>query len=218
MEDSDNQGEGELAPRDIAVRQAALPVAARELHRAVLRAFLDTGTPPDKAGLSGAADALGLDVDDGFEALAEADLVHLGPDGAVVVAYPFSGNETGIRVRLPGRPVVHAMCAVDALGIPPMSGGDAVITAADPHSGQPIRVEVRDGKWSWRPDDAVVLMGNNGVHGPSAARVCPVITFHADEGSASGHLAALPGVRGRVLGQDEARELGEKLFGDLLAG
>jgi alkylmercury lyase-like protein len=210
--------EGEL--RDIPTRQAALPAATRDLHRAVLRTFLDTGNAPNKRDFIAAAESLGLNIDAAFRMLADVDLVHLGPDDAITVAYPFSGCDTGIRVRWPAGHDVQAMCAVDALGIPQMAGHDAVITATDPHDRQPVRVETFGRQWSWQPADAVVLLGRRkNVSGPTAACACPVITFHTSAQSASDHLAALAalsGVRGRVLFQDEACELAGKLFGGLL--
>lgn len=215
----DNHSDSDVTLPEIPIRQAALPAATRELHRTVLRTFLDTGRPPNKHELHGPAEALGLDVDVAFPMLAEVDLVHISPDGTVVVAYPFSGPDTGIRVQRPRGLDVQAMCAVDALGIPPMSGEDAVITATDPHNRRPIRIETCDRQWSWQPESTVVLLGKRSLaRGPSATCVCPVITFHANAQSASDHLAALSGVRGRVLLQNEALELAEKLFGGLLHG
>jgi hypothetical protein len=42
--------------------------------------------------------------------------------GAVAVGYPFSRTPTRHRVQLAGTPPVWAMCAIDALGIPQMTG------------------------------------------------------------------------------------------------
>ena len=52
--------------------------------------------------------------------LARDDLVHTDRDGEITVAYPFSGRPTGYLVRFEGGHEVHAMCAIDALGIAPM--------------------------------------------------------------------------------------------------
>jgi alkylmercury lyase-like protein len=215
----DNHSDSDVTLPEIPLRQAALPAAIRELHRTVLRAFLDAGRPPSKRELHGPAEALGLDVDVAFQTLAEVDLVHISRDGTVVVAYPFSGRDTGILIQRRGGLDVQAMCAVDALGIPPMSDEDAVVAAVDPHNRRPIRIETCDRQWSWQPESTVVLLGKRSLaRGPSATCVCPVITFHTNVQSASDHLAALSGVQGRVLLQDEALELAEKLFGGLLSG
>ena len=100
-------------------RQAALPGPLRELHRAVLRRFLQTGNPPATGWIAGAAARLGLS-DAVVAELEAADLVHAA-NGVVSVAYPFSGTPTRQQVELDGSPAVYAMCAIDALGLPAMN-------------------------------------------------------------------------------------------------
>ena len=102
-----------------ASRQAALDGPARDLHRAVLRRFLDSGAAPDLSWVRQAAAGLGLG-DSGLAELEAADLLHLD-GGVVAVAYPFSGQPTRQQVELDGFPAVYAMCAIDALGIPAMA-------------------------------------------------------------------------------------------------
>jgi alkylmercury lyase-like protein len=51
------------------------------------------------------------------------------------------------------------MCAIDALGIPLMTGSDVVIDSADPDSGTPIRIQRRGDEWTWQPATAVVVIG-----------------------------------------------------------
>lgn len=97
-------------------RQAALPGPLREVHRAVLRRFLETGAPPAADWIASAAAGLGLS-DAAVTDLVAADLVHAA-NGVVAVAYPFSGTPTRQQVELDGFPAVYAMCAIDALGIP----------------------------------------------------------------------------------------------------
>jgi hypothetical protein len=52
--------------------------------------------------------------------------VHTALDGQIDIAYPFSRQPTGHIVRLTGHPPVAAMCAIDALGIPLMTGTQRV--------------------------------------------------------------------------------------------
>jgi hypothetical protein len=61
------------------------------------------------------------------------------------MAPPFSGIATPFRVRVQAR-LYYANCAWDALGIPAALHQDAVIEAADAYSGEPITLEVKDGK------------------------------------------------------------------------
>ena len=205
-----------VTPLDIPGRQRQLPTGGRLLHQRILRAFVETGRAPQRDELGAMAADLGLDPELAMRGLAEIDLVHVDADG-VVVAYPFSGRDTGVLVRFGDGPQVPAMCAIDALGIPPMTGRDAVITATDPHSGEPVRVESVGGQWSWQPEDAVVLVGRNETGTTSADKTCPTITFHTTEDSASSHLAGNNGITGRVLSRDQALDVAAKLFGGLLA-
>jgi hypothetical protein len=103
-----------------AERQACIAAPLRDLHRAILRQFLQTGTPPTACWITGTAANLGLDAT-ALADLEAADLVRTA-DGVVTVAYPFSGTPTRQRVELDGFPGVYAMCAIDALGVPAMAG------------------------------------------------------------------------------------------------
>ena len=202
-----------------ASRQAALPGPLLELHRAVLRRFLETGDPPATGWIAGAAAGLGLS-DSAVAELEAADLVHAA-NGVVCVAYPFSGTPTRQHVELDGFPTVYAMCAIDALGIPAMAGRDGRIAATDPRDGAPVVVSVRGGQWRWTPAPAVVVFGSNrdcGTDCGSWEVTCPSTTFHASRGSARAYLAARGDIDGQILDQDAAVERGRRNFGPLLGG
>jgi hypothetical protein len=160
----------------MAARQAALAGALRALHRAILAYFVEDGSPPGGPWLHAEAGRHGLDPEGAFAALAAADLVHLDGTGGVAVAYPFSAAPSGYRVQLDGTPPVWAMCAIDALGIPQMAGRDGVITAADPLSGEPVHVGIRDGRWAGQPPETLVLWAHAATGEPAAARLpaCPL--------------------------------------------
>jgi len=123
-------------PQSVAASAQQLPPAIRELHRVVLRDFRDNGQA-HRDDLHPTAAALGVDLDDALHQLASADLVHAAPNGQIEIAYPFSGRPTGHTVHLTGHTPVAAMCAIDALGIPLMTGTDGVIDSADPDTGHP---------------------------------------------------------------------------------
>jgi len=199
-----------------AARAAKLPGPVRELHRNVLRWFVTTGRSPDVTELSALAMSAGVGRAAGVRQLAEADLVHLGPDGRVEVAYPFSGRSTGHSVLLPGEVRVQAMCALDALGIPLMLGRDCVLTSSAAGTGQPIAVEYRNRRWRWDPATTVVVPARRAGHGSNADRLCPSITFHADREAAVRHLASHPELTGMVADQATAVELARLSFGALL--
>ena len=152
-----------------------------------------------------------------LDELAAADLVALGPYGDVVGAFPLSAVPTRHRVHVQDRPMLHAMCAVDALGIPAMLGAAGTVTSADPATGRPIEVQVdADGALDVNPPGAVVLLARAG-DGPLASACCSVIDFHSDRAAAEDVLRE-PRTRGGVLTIPEAHALGASLFGALLAG
>ena len=203
----------------IASRQARLSAPLRDLHRAVLRRFLDTGSAPTARWVRQAALDAGLDAS-AVDKLAAADAVH-AVNGVVAVAYPFSGTPTPHRVELDGLPAVHAMCAIDALGLPAMAGRDGQITSADPHDGTPIEITVHDGTWSWTPAGAVVVAGRAtdcGAGCGSFEAMCPNTVFHASRESAQASLSGRGGLDAEILDQDTAVECGRLNFGPLLGG
>jgi hypothetical protein len=170
----------ELRRSGSAERQACIPAPLRDLHRAILRQFLRTGTPPAAAWITGTAADLGLAAT-AVADLEAADLVYTA-DGIVTVAYPFSGTPTGQQVELDGLPAVYAMCAIDALGIPAMAGRDGRITATDPHDDGQVQVTVRGRRWTWTPAGAVAVYGRTAACGTDCGSwevMCPHTTFHA---------------------------------------
>ena len=203
----------------IAGRQARLPGPLRDLHRAVLRRFLETGAAPTARWVRQAAADLGLDAS-AVDELAAADAVHTANE-VVTVAYPFSGTPTPHRVELDGLPAVYAMCAIDALGLPAMTGRDGQITSADPHDGTPVLVSVRNGTWTWDPPGAVVVAGRTtdcGTDCGSFEAMCPNTVFHASRESAQAYLAGRGDLDADILSQDTAIKAGRLNFGALLGG
>jgi hypothetical protein len=197
-----------------AARQVELRPEVRALHREVLRAFLTTGVRPHRQNL---ALADGVDRDEAFRRLRDADLVHLDADGYVRAAYPFCGRMTGHIVQLADGPVVNAMCAIDALGIPLMTGLDALITSNGPDDAKPIRVERRGDRWRWTPGGTVVLLAQNSGRGSAADCLCPATTFHTSRQGAEDYLRRHPELTGRVLDRVQAVDVSRWSFGSLLA-
>ena len=101
------------------------------------------------------AQALGAplaEVEVAFQRLHSKRLLVTEPDdpSRIRMAPPFSGIETPFRVQIQGK-VYYANCAWDALGIPAALHQDAVVDAADGHTGEPMTVEVKDGRPIPRP-------------------------------------------------------------------
>jgi hypothetical protein len=198
-------------------RRAPAEGGQRAVHQAVLRAFAATGRAPDPAALEAVAAPLGASARAVLAALAAGDFLTLDENGQVDAAYPFSARPTGIEVTLPSGVTVASMCAIDALGIAAMLGCDTVIDSADPVTGDPVRVTVAGGTASWQPESAVVFYGARAGDGPSAAVCCRYLRFFATRENAGAFAARHHEAPGRVLGQQEARALGEEIFGPLLA-
>lgn len=188
----------------------------RAVYQAVLRSFATTGHAPPAAELTILATGSGRTHTEILAALHHLDAIRLGTDGQVSVAYPFSARPTRHRVRINNQVDVHAMCAIDALGVAPMLERDTRIESTDTTSGQPVTVTSTAGHTSWDPPEAVVFLGAAAGGGPSADSCCDYLNFFTDEAAAKTWTDAHPHVPGQVLAQDEAEALARRLFGTLL--
>jgi hypothetical protein len=195
----------ELAPRE------------QMLYRALLERFA-AGAPPAADVVAVLAGELDLDVGQVRRRLADIDLVHFGPDGTPLVAYPFSATPRGHRVLIDGRTWVESMCALDALGIAPMLGLPVAVHSRDPLTGATVRalVDPVEGASSWQPAEAVVLAARTCCDGPSVESCCTVLSFFESESSALRYLESNPEVGGDPISIPEAAEAGRTVFGDVL--
>jgi Alkylmercury lyase len=197
---------------------AALSPSARGVHRRVLQEFAASGRAPEPAELRRLALEQDADPDAVLAELAASDVIAFDDAGRIRAAYPFSPAPTAIRVSWPGGPTVHAMCAIDALGISAMLGHPVVITASEPGTGRTITVEVDHGHALWHPDTAVVFAGTLGEAccGPAVDRSCGTINFFTTSSTARTWAETRPHITGRVLGQAEALASAIAQFGALL--
>jgi hypothetical protein len=113
----------------------------------IYETIAETTRPPTTSDVARALNASVEEVQAAFDRLhAERLLVpEPGDPSRIRMAPPFAGNETPFLVKVQGKSY-HANCAWDALGIPAALHADAVIEAADGHTGEPIILEVKDGK------------------------------------------------------------------------
>ena len=82
--------------------------------------------------------------------LDRADLDRARPHGELLAAYPFSAAPTAHRLVLGAGVSVHAMCAIDALGVSAMLGQPVTVTSAQPDTGRPaghVRVDGDQATW-----------------------------------------------------------------------
>ena len=199
-------GRGRVAPAERGLRA---------VHQAVLRSFVRTGVPPDSASL--AEHAAPFDVVAVLAELASNDFLCVDQAGQITAAYPFSARPTRHRARPAGSAAVFAMCAIDALGISAMTGRAVVIESADPSTGQQITVNVDGATSTWDPDTSVVYVGRErgDCAGPSASVCCEYINFFTTGGTAAAWADCHPEIRGGILSQSHALQVGIGIFGQL---
>jgi hypothetical protein len=154
-----------------------------------------------------------------LDRLAGRDLVVLEGD-QIVGAYPLIDRPTEHRVRGAGQRL-HAMCAIDALGVGAMYGTNTVIESRCRlcHAGIDITT-VDHGRRleTVLPAEAVVFAGIGYRGGCAATSLCTTIAFFCGDA----HLyqwrsAQPPKPSGYRLSSDEAFEVGRAIFGPVLA-
>lgn len=185
-------------------RWAGIATRVRLAHQDILRSFLDTGTPPS------------IDLFDPktLEDLAQRDLVHVR-NGYITVAYPFSADPTDFRVNV-GSQHLHAVCAVDALGVAAMAGGSARVSCLCPVCENPTDLDIApDGltiSYTTSPD-AHVWAGVKAVAGCAMDTQCRTMRMFCS----AEHLAVWrkeqgPGEHGFDLLLEQAVQLGAAIF------
>ena len=191
------------------------------VRRAVLEGYLADGRPPTTPELS-ASTGLGADaVTTLLARLRKRDLIVLDESGSEIRgAYPLTEKPTEHRVRL-GEHVVHAMCAIDALGVGRMYDRDVVIESSCRASARPIRIvtaargrRVR----SLEPTSAVVWSGIRLSHGCAAETLCRVMAFfETAEALERWRKSENPEARGYRLTVEEGMQAGMAIFAPMLA-
>jgi hypothetical protein len=188
----------------------------RSVQQAVLRQFAATGGAPSADDLHAAAAAHGCAAAGILADLAADDFLTLDGHGRIRAAYPFSAVPTAHRVRLADGTEVWSMCAVDALGIPDLLGTDAVITSADPVTGETITVTSTGGHMTWQPSTAVVFIGQRTGTGPAADIACGALNFFTRRAGARKWAERHPDCTGKAVDQTRAEVLARSAFGSLL--
>lgn len=108
------------------------------------------------------------------------------------------------------------MCAVDALGLPPMTGRDGRITSSDPDNGKPVTITAHGGSYTWEPASTMVTRSVARPYGGTlAACSCPLANFHTGTASAQAFISGRDTAM-VILDQDAAVELATYEFSSLL--
>jgi Arc/MetJ family transcription regulator len=204
-----------------AERWSGLDAVEDLIWRTILQAFARSGAAPDVAWLAARTDLDEAVVAEILRALRRRDLVVLDGHGtAVHAAYPFSARETGHRVHLDGRGAVHALCAIDALGMGAMLACNTAIESSCPECGAPIRIATCDDGHalaSVTPGTAVVWAGIRYADGCGATSGCTVKLFScSDEHLTAWHQRVDPHGAGFRLPVEAALQVGKGLFVPML--
>ena len=198
--------------------QANLSDLEDRARRYILWYFADTGRAPR---LSELQRELQLPAEEDAAAilarLHDADLIVYDADTTrIAAAYPFSGEPTGHRVEIGDR-TLHALCAIDALGIPFMLDAPGVIRSGCFWCHAPIGVHVEGGVVAahW-PASVVAWYHEKDSCGCTATSRCILINFFCSEDHLGAWRKANPGEEGTALDLQEAMEAGRMIFGELL--
>lgn len=139
----------------------------RAVHRAVLRCLLARPAPVAGAEITAVSGLASGAVEAALARLDTADLL-LMTEGRVRLAYPLSAAPTAFAVSFEGGRLCHACCAIDALGLPAMTGEPATIRAACHHCHEALTLRVGpDG-----PADSHEVMVWVGERGDLRGKAC----------------------------------------------
>jgi hypothetical protein len=212
---------GRLAARAGLLDRWALRLEAVEdlVWRTILRLYADCGRPPTLADIVSANGIAPDGLKDVLQTLRSHDLIDLDPHtGNLRLAYPFTQATTGHRVQIREH-ALHALCAIDALGVAGMYGTDVAISSRCHHCGAPVRVETAsEGKAlrSVTPSGAAVWY-DFAYDASAATSCCPAIAFFCSDKHRRQWLDDQMPRRGGIgLTMDEALEVGRAIFSPVL--
>lgn len=194
----------------------AIDPQARAVLRMILERFLGVGGPirvEEVAALLPGHDPVG--VHEAVARLDEKDLI-LARDGRVMLAYPFAGMPTAFQLIFRDGRERYAVCAIDALGVPPMVGQPVTIRSSCHHCGHPIEIRVRpDGPIGGA--ELMVWVGQRGdIHKKACTSICLTLNFFRSKEHLRAWREIHPGIPGAAAFLEEAFKLGAKIFGELL--
>ena len=116
-----------------------------ELRNVTYRRFVELGRAPTATEITEATGASAENVTAAWHRLHDAHALVLDERGEIRMANPFSAVPTAFRVEAGGRSW-FANCAWDAFGIGAALHVDSTIHTTCPDCGEPIDIDVRDGR------------------------------------------------------------------------
>jgi alkylmercury lyase len=212
---------GRLAARAGLLDRWPLRLEAVEdlVWRTILRLYADCGRPPTLADIVSASGIAPGSLKGVLQTLRSHDLIDLDPPtGDLRLAYPFTQASTGHRVEIRGH-ILHALCAIDALGVASMYGTDVAISSPCHHCGAPVHVETAsEGKLLRNVSPSGAAVWYDFAYGANAATSCcrAIAFFCSDEHRRQWLDDQMPRRDGIGLTIDEALEVGRAIFGPVL--
>lgn len=195
-------------------KQEACGREMKELHQKVLRSFVEQGRILTKAEM-----ALHVtNMDEAVNILKANDMVVFSDSGEPIGAYPFTMEEREHRISINGH-MVHAMCALDALGVSPMFGMATHISSKCRVTGAPVSIR-QTGQVIQNPEEAGdlrfgIIWAAASSCSCCANSLCMEMMFLKDGEVAEQWLAEDQGNR-EVFTLQEAVEFGSRFFMPLM--
>lgn len=187
----------------LAARWSDLSPDVRAAHHRILRAYIADGAPPNISEFS--TEIRGE--------LSRRDLVHIR-DGKIALAYPFSTAVTDFAVRAAGVEM-HAICAIDALGVAAMIQRETKVTCLCPVCRAPMALTIAaDGLTMTNVTDptARVWTGVMEVGSCAADSQCTSMRMFCSPEHLEVWRSDRPGMRGFDLTLEEGVQLGAEIF------
>lgn len=191
-------------------RQAMVGKQLTEVHKSTLRSFVERGRILNKKEIAQMVD----DLPAAIKILKENDMIVFDCSDEPVGAYPFTMEERAHKLSVNGNQI-HAMCALDALGVSPMFGHDVEIHSECKVTGAPIAIKQRNQEILNRGEAGDIHFGiiwNAADSGCCCANsLCTEMIFLKDGRTAEEWHAADPGNR-EIFALDEAVDFAAKFF------
>jgi mercuric reductase len=165
-------------------RQAALPPAYLEVHRAMLRTLATKGRPLSRSEI--ATMLPDGDVGAVLARLGDDDLVVLNSERQEAVgAYPMTTEATPHHLSVDGL-AINAMCALDALAVGPMYGARVEVNSRCQVTGDPVRLRLDGDRLTAAEPSSGVKVGIAWQKpcGHAAHSMCREMVFLRDEATA----------------------------------
>lgn len=132
-------------------------------------------------------------------------------------AFPFSTARTNHRVIFEDGQEVFALCAIDALGVPSMTGRDTTLQSRCAECNRELRILIKHGRIiSSDPENIAVYLNDGDLYGREVDTCCYPVNFFCSEDELYQWLWVHPDFEsGEVYSLDDAFECCKNLFGNV---